>query len=432
MQKQNSGKVQVNNLGKQPLFFSFAEKEKRTMSTRFVFIIAFLASAITMNGQAGQKEYLRKVLGNLEKIESASFYTFSQSWMPGDTIPSTTNEKFYKEYNNPKDTTIGASFVALNKADTTLLEWGYNGEIKAMTRHDEKGIMIDDFTARKLPFRPVGAPFFNYTKSIIKYALETQDSIDTDLNKFGDHYLFRLTIHEDTQVEFFGKAVHMPLPPFDPGDPTSIYELWISKADGLPYKYRREMSHQISATTCSGVALNRMSINDFDLYAYFPKDYEIRRYGEKRNEKPKSDLIGKPVPDWTLNDITGQPVALANLKSKVLLINLTGLSCGACHAAIPFLNSLKDRFGSEDFELVAIETWKGKQHSLQNYVTRYKINYKLLEGTDKVVEDYQTGRAAPFFIIVDKNRMVRKVLRGYSLGKTDKEITDGIEELLQE
>ena len=52
----------------------------------------------------------------------------------------------------------------------------------------------------------------------------------------GDNYYFKLVIDENQQVEFFGKAYHMPLPPFDIGSTTSIYELWINKSNDLPYK----------------------------------------------------------------------------------------------------------------------------------------------------------------------------------------------------
>ena len=53
-----------------------------------------------------------------------------------------------------------------------------------------------------------------------------------------------------------------------------------------------------------------------------------------------------------------------------------------------------------------------------------------LDGDDKVIEDYRTGGAAPYFFILDKERIIRKVIRGYGMGKTDKEITETIEELL--
>ncbi|MEZ5010123.1 MAG: hypothetical protein R2744_00045 [Bacteroidales bacterium] len=57
----------------------------------------------------------------------------------------------------------------------------------------------------------------------------------------------RLTIHEEEQVEFFGKA-YMPPSPYTYGDNPSVYELWIDKETDLPYKIRREMSHDISVS----------------------------------------------------------------------------------------------------------------------------------------------------------------------------------------
>ena len=63
-------------------------------------------------------------------------------------------------------------------------------------------------------------------------------------------------------------------------------------------------------------------------------------------------------------------------------------------------------------------------HSLQNYAKRKELNYMFLDGDDKVIEDYRTGGAAPYFFILDKERIIRKVIRGYGMGKTDKEITE--------
>ena len=39
-------------------------------------------------------------------------------------------------------------------------------------------------------------------------------------------------------------------------------------------------------------------------------------------------------------------------------------------------------------------------------------------------------RRAPFFFILDQDRVVRKVIQGYGIEKTDKEITDAIKALL--
>lgn len=403
------------------------------MKSILLSVISFLlVMNVCAKNDVDMRTYLKKVLGNLDKIESASYHGQSQSWQPGDTAAITNFHRFIKEYTNPSDSTIGASYVCLDAKDTTRFEFGYDGKVKMISFHEHKGIMVDDFTTRSHPFRLVAPPFFCYTRNIIGYALSTGDSITTEWKDLGEEYYFKLVIHEDRQVEFFGKAYYIPKPPFDLGDPTSIYELWISKANGLPYKMRREMSHQISATTCSDVVLNQLSIADFNLYDYVPQDYEIRKSGEqkKTTQPAATDLIGQKAPDWMLKDMYEKPVALSEFKSKVLLVNLTGIGCGACHASIPFLNGLKGKFNAGEFEVVSIETWGREPHSLRTYADKNQINYSFLCGDEGIVKSYRTYGAAPLFFILDQDRVIRKVIRGYRMGRTDEEITDAIKALL--
>ncbi|EKU90037.1 peroxiredoxin family protein [Bacteroides oleiciplenus] len=397
---------------------------------KLLVLLSFLFTINAGNAQENKKEYLQKVLNNLEKVESASYTSFNESWQPGDTVPIFTYSRYINEYNNPKDSTIGASYASFETKDMDKMDFCYNGNKRVLIYDDDKAIVEDDFTARPLPFRLVEPPFYNYTKNIIKYALQTKDNITVDLQDKGDDYFFRLVIEEDTQVEFFGKAYHMPETPFYT-EPTSIYEIWIHKSNNLPYKARREMSHSISAKTITTVEFNRLSIQDFNMSDYYPKEYTIEpyRYG---NQKPNSipDLTGQLAPEWTLNDSNGNPVSLANLKSKVLLINFTGIGCGACQAAVPFLKELKGKFSNEDFDLIAIEGWSRKEHSIQVYANNKKLNYTILNANDQVIKDYQTGNAAPFFFILDEHHIIRKVIRGYGNERTDKEIMDAITELL--
>lgn len=228
-----------------------------------------------VNGQDDKREYLKKVLDNLEQIKSATYKVESEVWNPGDTIPSSIRKYIVKEFDDPADSTIGASFVNLGTDDGKEFQFGYNGEVRVLVNHAVKEIKIDNFTTRPLPFRPLTPPFFNYCKNIVRYALETEDSIVTTLEDCGDYFYFKLVINEDTQVEFFGKAYHMPPPPFYV-EPTSIYELWIHKSNGLPYKKRRAMSHNISVETCCNVEINKETIDRFDVFDYVPQGYETK------------------------------------------------------------------------------------------------------------------------------------------------------------
>ena len=404
------------------------------MKIKLLLTILLLAETITANAQNAEKEYLKKVLTNLEKIESATYYVTNESWQPGDSTALSTLHSFIKEYDNPMDSTIGASYVSLDANDTTKLEFCYDGNIRALPYHENKKLAIDDFTFRPLPFRLVSPPFFNHAKNIIRYALTTKDHIVTELKDEGDNYYFKLVIDENQQVEFFGKAYHMPLPPFDIGSTTSIYELWINKSNDLPYKKRREMSHDISVSTCSNLQINKLNIRDFNINDYFPKDYETVKYSDlhkKSGDSPStSGLTGQKAPGWILENIDGQSLSLANCKSKVILINFTGIGCGACQAAVPFLKKLKELFSNEEFDLIAIESWSHNASAIRNYAKRKDLNYTILNATNEVIKQYQTGGAAPFFFILDQKRIIRKIIRGYSTENTDKEIINAIKELL--
>ncbi len=396
-----------------------------------LLILSFLVSVTAAGQKSLDKEYLRKVVGNLQKIESATYNELTESWQPGDTVASFIRTNYVQEYDNPADTTIGACYATFEVANGTQFVYGYNGHLKASVYEEHKGVLLDDFTTRVLPFRLVGPPFFNYTRNILQYALTTTDNTELVLNDEGDHYFFRLTINESRQVEFFGKAYYIPESPYC-WDPTSVYELWISKRDDLPYKFRREMSHDVSVHTCVDVTFNTLSLKDFDLYAYFPEGYEIRKRWEteKAPASTKPAMEGEQAPLWTLNDTDGTPVSLANQKSKVLLLNFTGIGCGPCAAAIPFLKTLKERFPADSFDLISIESWSGNPRTIKFYSDKNKLNYRMLNATKEVVEQYKTGNAAPFFMILDEQRVIRKVIQGYSEGRTDEEIIKAIQGLL--
>jgi thiol-disulfide isomerase/thioredoxin len=381
------------------------------------------------NGCKKDKEknsYLQTVLESLDEIKSASYYNMIESWAPGDTSPAFTALRFYKEYSNPADTTIGSGFERLEPFDTTKLVFFYDGNAQSYVNWDEKTIPVDSFKTNVLPFRPITPPFFNRTKSIIKYALETDDTISTYFEDLGDSILFRIEIFSNRQVEFFGKAFHL-INPYDPGQKISRFEIWINKTNNLPYRLRREMSYDIDVSTVNNAKINRGGFTEFIASEYFPPDFSIQ--SKKRgNVTAKSDLLGKPAPHWVLNDAAKNTIALNQLKSNVILLEFTSVSCGPCLASVQFLKKLASEYNEKDFDFVSIESWTKNSNVLKSYQRRNDFNYKFLMSTDEVTKSYQI-RSVPVFYLLDKNRVIRKIITGYSAESTDTEIRNAINEL---
>ncbi len=384
-------------------------------------------------GTRTDKEYLTEVLQNMNKVESVTYHCVSQAWEPGDKNPVYTDPVEVYEHNNLQDKEVGSSFLVSNDTDFKNLKYGYDGEVKFNLNTEEKEVLINDFSRKNiLSFRLVMPEFFYYTKAVLDYALTTTDSISLLLKDQEKDYLMELTINMPMQVEFFGKPCYMPKNPYIK-DPVSVYKIWISKKNNLPYRIRREMEHSISEKTCSNFVLNPSDKGRIVAENYYPEDYTLHKIGEDRRKR-LVDMTGKKAPEWKLSDINDKSVTLQDLKSKVILLQLTGIGCGPCGASTPFLHQLREKYSKEELEIVAVETWGRQKSSCEAYIKKHDINYRFLtadkETVAELIKDYQAGSGVPQFYIIDKDRIIQKKLKGYTVKNSDKEIEDEIKRLL--
>ncbi len=393
-----------------------------------VFVVLFFFSANGCTENNNPPNVLDKVLSKLKKIESASFQLHIESWNPGDTVYAFAQTNYVESYRNKEDSTIGAIWAKFENSDKKKLNFAYDGKMRTLIYDYEKRIVIDSFKVRKLPFRPISPPFYFYAESIIEYILENKDETTIISEETKNYYYIRLTINEDRQVEFFGKAYYLPKSEYV-SDPKSIYEIWISKENYLPYKIRREMSHNINVSSVTNSTFNKLNIEDFHASDYFPKDYKVTQYKQKENRKQLSNMVGQKAPFWSLLSADNKWISLTDIKSKVLLLEFTSVSCGPCNASIRFLKQLPSLYEEKDFDLVAIESTSKNINVLKKYMKRNNFDYKFLLSNKEVLADYSI-RSFPVFMILDENRVIRNVVNGYGKGTTDKKIIDLINNLL--
>ena len=391
-----------------------------------VSCLLILGITVSCKRKFDEKKYLTEILNNLEQVKSASYISsVSASSAMGDIAAI----RYIKEFFNPADTAIGSSFGWFYSTDTTKLDFAYDGNAKITMYDNDKKVSIDSFKVYRLPVRIVGAPFFNYTKNVIEYALTTNDSILKEFHDFGDSLLFSLTIYSDKQVVFFGKPVPMYFSIPNSIDEVNKYDVWINKSTRLPYKYKRTMSHQTSWEEINDIQINKIDIKDFIPSRYIPADYDIYVVGsQERIASPEENLTGKTAPDWTLSDYNNESFALKDFKSKVLLLQFSGIGCPPCHASLPFLNQLTNDYKDKSFELVRIECWHNNTDMIKRYISTNDIKYKFLIKDAEIEKNYNI-LAVPTLFILDNNRVIQKVVRGYST-ELEKEIRETIEKLL--
>lgn len=396
-----------------------------------ITIIGLLTLSIILtnscNVEIDNKTYLKAVLENVKKIENATYFSIRTGYAPFDTLPYSTLHNYFKEFKNPADTFVGAKFVTLNELDTTKMDYCYDGNMRARVNWADKTMEIDSFRQNKLPFRVVNGPFFTRAIRLLEYTLETKDSLRIETKDYKDSIQYSIAVY-DTLVEFcFSKISYPPAIYGSYKGSVSKYDIWINKNSNLPYRVTRDLPHDKTIEEIKIIEINKDKSSEFVASKYFP-DFPLK--SKVKQPGAKTDLLGRAAPDWILKDSDYKTVALKDFKSKVLMIQFTSVSCGPCMMSISFLKKLKTEYNIKDFDFVAIEGFNRNSSVLKKYQERNLFNYRFLMSTDEVTANYNIS-AVPVFFILDENRVIRKIVRGYGLETTDKEIRDGINELIK-
>lgn len=137
-----------------------------------------------------------------------------------------------------------------------------------------------------------------------------------------------------------------------------------------------------------------------------------------------SPLMGKPAPQFTLEDLKGDKVSLSAFKGKPLLINFWATWCGPCKIETPWLVELQNEFASQGFQIIGISTegddlkpddrdgWAHDKAAIAQFVQKYKLPYPVLINGDSLASEYGGLDAMPTSVYVDRNGKVVAVQLG--------------------
>jgi cytochrome c biogenesis protein CcmG/thiol:disulfide interchange protein DsbE len=135
-------------------------------------------------------------------------------------------------------------------------------------------------------------------------------------------------------------------------------------------------------------------------------------------ELPQSvaPLIGKPAPEFTLEDLNGKKVSLADFKGKAVLINFWATWCAPCRVETPWLIELRSRYAAQGLEVVGIslddihrgnaEKLSEEKRQIARFVQQMQIPYPVLIDGDTVSQPYGGLDALPASFYVDRNGTV--------------------------
>jgi peroxiredoxin len=116
--------------------------------------------------------------------------------------------------------------------------------------------------------------------------------------------------------------------------------------------------------------------------------------------------VAKPAKlDFTLKDMNGRDVRLADFKGKVILLDFWATWCGPCKTEIPGFVDLHNRYGKDGLVVIGVSV-DDTLDKLKPFVSQFKMNYTVLQGLNRddfVEEAYGPMLGIPTTFIIGRD-----------------------------
>lgn len=111
----------------------------------------------------------------------------------------------------------------------------------------------------------------------------------------------------------------------------------------------------------------------------------------------------RPVPELRFADGNGRPLALADFRGKVVLLNIWATWCGPCRAEMPTLDRLQAKLGGPDFEVVALSIDRAGMGAVDRFYAEIGVKHlgRYLDVTAKTARDLG-AYGLPTTLLIDR------------------------------
>ncbi|BCJ85784.1 thiol-disulfide oxidoreductase ResA [Effusibacillus dendaii] len=145
------------------------------------------------------------------------------------------------------------------------------------------------------------------------------------------------------------------------------------------------------------------------------------------NSDKKTVSVGQAAPNFTLADLNDKPLALQDLKGKVVLLNFWGSWCEPCRVEMPSIQSIYERYKDKGVVVVGVNIGENKV-TAKGFTDRLGVTFPIILDQDRSVtlDQYHVG-PIPTTYFIDKKGIVQDKFEG---PMTEQFMTQQIETLL--
>ena len=127
---------------------------------------------------------------------------------------------------------------------------------------------------------------------------------------------------------------------------------------------------------------------------------------EASQEDEGKRLEGKAAPGFTLKDLDGKKVSLADYKGRPVLVNFWATWCAPCKLEMPWFEQFRQQYKGQGFEILGIAEDDASKDEIEKSVKKIGVSYPILLTDGKVAPKYGGVDYLPMSFFIDRNGVV--------------------------
>ncbi len=124
-----------------------------------------------------------------------------------------------------------------------------------------------------------------------------------------------------------------------------------------------------------------------------------------------NSVINKPVPYFSLMDVSGRTITSDQLQGKITVMNFWFTTCSPCIKEMPLLNQLLDKYQRKDIQFIAPSL--NDKIAVTSFLKSTPFAYQILLNAQEFVKNFGVS-TFPTSLLIDRKGIVRKVFIGFS------------------
>jgi peroxiredoxin len=130
-------------------------------------------------------------------------------------------------------------------------------------------------------------------------------------------------------------------------------------------------------------------------------------------EAEGAELRGKPAPAFTLTDVSGKKVSLAEFKGHPVVVNFWATWCGPCKLEMPWFQEFSSKYKGQGLEVLGLSQDDGASRGdVADAAKKIGVNYTILMPDEKVAKQYGGVDYLPETFYIDREGKVIDVTAG--------------------